>query len=545
MDHKNLSYKNDSLSIRRKRALLAKKRRKAKKLGLVNSVPPQKDLKALLNYFQNNRFDSAIKLGFAIIENFPDHPFAWNILGAALVQEGRFEEALWANQQFVALSPKDPNAHNNLAATLKELGKLNEAEFSYREAISLDQNCAVAYNNLANVLTKKNEYKEAEENYRIAISLKNDYSEAHQNLGNIYCDQGNFAEAKHSYECAIKLNPKFAEAYRMYSIVKKFDSKNKQFSQMLDLYLDSNISDFERAHLCFALGKASEDLEEYDKAFNFFSEGNALRKKSLCYDITKDIDLFNEIRLSYSSFMDKSVKLEFSTESHMPIFIVGMPRSGTTLVEQIISTHSSVSGAGELSLMSRFGDSIARGLQEFNSPNLTKLRKKYIEHLGKFASSELLITDKMPQNFLYLGLISVAFPDAKVIHVRRDPAATCWSNFKHYFTSDGLGYSYNLKDTVAYYSLYQELMNFWEKSFGDRIYHLDYELLTINQEEETKRLIKYLNLDWEQGCLEPQNNKRIVKTSSNAQVTEKVYRGSSKKWEKFKPFLADSFHAFF
>ena len=110
---------------------------------------------------------------------------------------------------------------------------------------------------------------------------------------------------------------------------------------MLDLYLDSNISDFDRAHLCFALGKASEDLE-YDKAF-FFSEGNALRKKFLCYDITKDIDLFNEIRLSYSSFMDKSVKLEFSTESHMPIFIVGMPRSGTTLVEQIISAHSSVS----------------------------------------------------------------------------------------------------------------------------------------------------------------------------------------------------------
>lgn len=545
MDQKSFSYKNDSLSIRRKRSILAKKKRKAKKLGLVNSVPAQRDLKALLNYFQNNRFDSAIKLGFAIIENFPDHPFAWNILGAALVQEGKFEDALWANQRFVALSPKDPNSHNNLAATLKELGKLNEAEFSYREAISLDQTCAVAYNNLANVLTKKNEYKEAEKNYRIAISLKDDYSEAHQNLGNIYCDQGKFTEAKHSYERAIKLNPKFAEAYRMYSIVKKFDSKNKQFSQMFDLYLDSNISDFDRAHLCFALAKASEDLREYGKAFEFFSEGNALRKKFLCYDITKDIDLFNEIRLSYSSFMDKSCKLEFSTESHMPIFIVGMPRSGTTLVEQIISAHSSVSGAGELSLMSRFGDSIARGLQEINGSNLTTLRQKYIEHLGKFASSKLLITDKMPQNFLYLGLISVAFPDAKVIHVRRDPAATCWSNFKHYFTSDGLGYSYNLKDTVAYYSLYQELMNFWEKSFGDRIYHLDYELLTINQEEETKRLIKHLNLDWEQTCLEPQNNKRIIKTSSNAQVTEKVYRGSSKEWEKFKPFLADSFHVFF
>ena len=544
MDRKSFSYKKDSLFIRRRRALLAKKKRKAKKLGLVNSVPAQKDLKALVNYFHNNHFDLAIKLGFVIIESFPDHSFTWNILGNALVQAGEFEEALWANQRFVALSPKDPNSHNNLAATLKKLGKLNEAESSYREAISLDQNCEIAYNNLGNVLTKKNKYKEAEENYKMAISLKDDYFEAHQNLGRIYSYQGKFTEAEQSYEYAIMRNPKFAEAYRMYSIVKKFDSQNGKFSQMLDLYLDPSTPDFDRCHLCFALGKASEDLREHDKAFKFFSEGNALRKKFSSYDISQDIALFDEIRQSYLGFMDKSFEFECSPRSLKPIFIVGMPRSGTTLVEQIISAHSSVSGAGELSLMSRFGGSMARGLKECNHSNVTNLREKYIEHLGKFASNNLLITDKMPHNFLYLGLISVAFPDAKVIHVRRDPSATCWSNFKHYFTSSGLGYSYNLKDTVAYYSLYQELMNFWDKSFGDRIYHLDYELLTINQEEETKRLIKHLNLDWEQRCLEPQNNKRIVKTSSNLQVTEKVYRGSSKEWEKFKPFLDDSFHAF-
>ena len=544
MDQKSLNYKDDSFSMKRKRRLLIKKKKKAKKFGLVNTAPAQRDLESLLNYFQNNHFDLVIKLGSAITKKFPDHPFAWNVLGAALIQAGNFEEALWVNQKFVALSPKDPNSHNNLAATLKELGKLNEAESSYRKAILLDQNCPVAHNNLGCVLTQKNNYKEAEENYKIAISLKKNFPEAHQNLGNIYCDQGRFFEAEKSYEHAITQNSKFAEAYRMYSIVKNFDSKNEIFVQMCKVYHDSNISDLDRCHICFALGKVSEDLGEYDKAFKFLSEGNTLRKKYLSYEINHDIEFFKALRLSYSSFMGKSLEANYSAQSVTPIFIVGMPRSGTTLVEQIISAHSGVTAAGELDLICRFGDPIARGLEEFSESNVINFRRKYTKYLSKVVGNGLYVTDKMPQNFHYLGLISKAFPDAKIIHVKRDPSATCWSNFKHYFTSNGLGYSYNLKDTVEYYSLYEELMAVWEKSFGERIYQLDYELLTVNQEKETQRLLKHLNLTWEQRCLEPHKNKRIVKTSSNFQVTGKVYKGSSKKWQKFKPFLNDAFHMF-
>ena len=147
------------------------------------------------------------------------------------------------------------------------------------------------------------------------------------------------------------------------------------------------------------------------------------------------------------------------------------------------------------------------------------------------------MTDKTPQNFLYLGLISIILPEARIIHVKRDPAATCWSNFKHYFQESGLGYSYSLKDTVNYFRLYQDLMNFWAKFLNIKIYELNYDALTINQKLETKKLIDYLDLSWEETCLNPEENKRIIRTASKSQVRERVYKGSSRAWQKFSPYL--------
>jgi len=148
----------------------------------------------------------------------------------------------------------------------------------------------------------------------------------------------------------------------------------------------------------------------------------------------------------------------------------------------------------------------------------------------------------MPQNFRFIALICTAFPEAKIVHVQRNAEATCWSNFKQYFASKGLGYSYSLRDTVAYYGLYTELMHFWCQSYSDRIYHLDYEKLTEKQEPQTQRLIEHLGLNWEDACLAPQNNKRSVKTASQQQVRQKVYKGSSQAWRKYEPFLDGAFY---
>jgi len=143
----------------------------------------------------------------------------------------------------------------------------------------------------------------------------------------------------------------------------------------------------------------------------------------------------------------------------------------------------------------------------------------------------------MPQNFRYIGLLAAAFPEAKIVHVKRNPAAVCWANYKQYFISKNMGFCYALDDIISYYRLYENLMEFWGSSLSKRIYHLDYELLTVNQKDETQKLIDYLGLDWNEECLSPQNNTRSVTTVSNIQVREKVYQGSSQQWKKYKPFL--------
>ena len=306
---------------------------------------------------------------------------------------------------------------------------------------------------------------------------------------------------------------------------------------MQELYLDKNISEEQRCHINFGLAKACEDLGDYEKAFVHYSEGNALRKKLLNYNINQDIKLFKQIKFTSPRIEQNSLVLDKLSKKPIPIFIVGMPRSGTTLVEQIISSHSQVTGAGELSFVGQLGSSIARGLSDLNIDSLINFRERYLMKLQSVSNGNLIVTDKMPQNFLYLGLLAAAFPEAKIVHVKRNPAAVCWANYKQYFVSKGIGYSYAIDDVISYHKLYENLMVFWTNTLSKRIYNLDYEQLTVNQESETRQLIDYLDLDWDEKCLSPQNNKRHIATASNVQIRKKVYRGSSEQWKKYQPFL--------
>jgi len=266
-----------------------------------------------------------------------------------------------------------------------------------------------------------------------------------------------------------------------------------------------------------------------------------LRKKILSYELKQDQILFSQIKISSSKLKKYKLKITSNDISTIPIFILGMPRSGTSLVEQILSSHSQIHGAGELPFLAQYGESVSYGLHDLSQENLFGVRNDYLTKLSNISPDKKFITDKMPHNFLHVGLILNIFPEAKIIHVKRDPAATCWSNFKQYFATRNLGYSYNLNDTVEYYKLYLDLMKYWNQHFGSLIYDLDYEKLTENTLVETKKVIKYLNLNWENACLEPHKNMRSVKTASQQQVRQKVYTGSSEAWRKFLPFLKNSF----
>ena len=184
---------------------------------------------------------------------------------------------------------------------------------------------------------------------------------------------------------------------------------------------------------------------------------------------------------------------------------------------------------------------MAQGANEATPRTITEFRKNYLREIIKRSNGNRLVTDKLPQNFKYIALICSAFPEAKIVHVRRDAAATCWSNYKHYFPENGLGYCYDLDDVTAYFLLDSELMQFFQNFYGDRIYNLNYEKLTADQSVESKALIQYLGLEWENSCLSPQENKRAVRTASQQQVRQKIYQGSSQQWRKYELFLNGAF----
>ena len=401
-----------------------------------------------------------------------------------------------------------------------------------------------AWKVLGAVLGATGRKSEAVDANQKAVALSPQDAEAHSNLGITLKALGRLDEAEASYNQAIALKPDLANAHRNLTLMKKFDAQDEQYSKMQELYLDKNISEEQRCHINFGLAKACEDLGDFEQAFAHYSEGNMQRKKLLNYDINKDVERFRKIKSNYPQIAYNSLEPEKFSKDLMPIFIVGMPRSGTTLVEQIISSHSKVTGAGELAFAAQFGAAIATGITEANNESLLNFRSKYLTKLKSVSNENLIITDKMPQNFRYIGLLAAAFPEAKIIHVKRNPAAVCWANYKQYFVSKNIGYCYAIDDVISYHKLYENLMDFWINTLSNRIYKLDYELLTVNQDSETRQLIEYLGLDWDEKCLSPQNNMRSVATASNVQVRKKVYRGSSEQWRKYQPFLNGALDSF-
>jgi tetratricopeptide (TPR) repeat protein len=470
----------------------------------------------------------------------PDYVEAHYNLGVTLQGIGSLEEAEACYRQSIALKPDFAEAHYNLGNRLHELGRLDETEASYKQAIEVKPEFAEAHNNLGITLQELGKLDEAEACHRQALALKPDYAEAHYNLGVTLQSQGRLDEAEASYRQATTWKPDYTEAHRNLAATKKFSFKDEQFVQMQALYRDPATLKKNRCHICFALAKASEDLEDYATAFQFYVEGNALRKKQLGYDKAQDKQLFQKLKASYPLIAAHSLEPDIFAPKHAPIFIVGMPRSGTTLVEQIISSHPMVTGAGELGLVSQFGSSLAFGQSSADVKALKTFRQQYLDALKQRSKGKAIVTDKMPQNFYFLGLIAAAFPEARIVHVKRDPAAVCWANYSKYFVLDGLDYCYDLDDILHYQELYKDLMKYWHQALPDRIYDLNYEVLTEDQEDQTRKLISHAGLDWDDGCLLPQRNDRPVATASNVQVREKVYQGSSDRWKRYKPYLNDA-----
>lgn len=509
----------------------------------------------------------------AAVQLQPDYAEAHTNLGVVLHDLGRFADAVASYRTALKFAPNDANTHTKLANTLRNLGRLEEATGSYHEALQIQPDNAEAHNNLGIAQYALGRLEEAVASYRQALRIEPNNAEAHNNLGHALKDLGKYEEAIASYQKALQQNPRNAEAlnnlgillhdlgkseealacyaeavllkperaewHRNLSIAKHYEADDPHIGQMLQLLERPDLPDRDRLRLCFALGKAYDDTGATDKAFAYLVEGNRLRKQELQYNPSSDRALFAAIKSAYSDMAPLSATVEqaHGTFLRRPIFIVGMPRSGTTLVEQILASHSRVYGGGELNLLGSLVKSTECNATQFSAQHLQSIRNAYLSGLDKLGTSAAFITDKMPHNFLWIGFIVAALPEALIVHVKRDARATCWSNFKHGFFEKGFGFTCDLEDVAEHYRMYVDLMAFWQARIPDRIYGLNYEALTEQQEDETRRLLEYVGLHWEHQCLAFHTTKRAIRTASAQQVRQQMYQGSSEAWRRYEKHL--------
>lgn len=493
-------------------------------------------------YHELERFEEAVNDCKIAISIDPNYAEAFYNMGRSLNALGLYAEASESYAKAVSCNPNYIKAMNNHGVVLCKLGRFDEAIDAYSKAILIKPDFAGALVNRGVALREMNRFDEAIRDYNTSMSLQPNNAEARFNRGNLNVDLKRFEDAAADYVTAINLKPNYADAYYQMSLIKKFKKNDPQIYEMKKLIKGNNLTLDEKCKIMYALAKASEDHGDLDNAFSQFKEAGALRKKILKYDFSKDVTLFKKIETSAKQM--RQINLKPRSGDKKFIFILGMPRSGTSLVEQIISSHSRVFGGGELPFVELHGTKIISGSLEANTENIELFRAAYLAEIEKIAPNHDVVTDKMPHNFRFIALILAAFPESKIIHTQRDASATCWSNFKTYFPTADLGYSYDLKDTVKFFKLYTGLMKYWSEIHGDSVYNLNYEKLTENPKQEIKSLIKKIGLNWEDACLKPHENSRLVKTASQFQVMKNIYKGSSKTWQKFEFLLADLFYEF-
>ncbi len=457
--------------------------------------------------------------------------------GKALHRLGRDEEAIIHYQQALALAPRDAEALNDLGNALQSLGRHREAVERYEQALALRPGLAAAHNNLANSLHALDRHDEAIAQYRAAIAAKPGNAVAFSNLGTALREMGHLAEARHAFDSAVALAPGRALFHLNLAETKRFAADDPQLAQLDALAREAAaLAEDEQVALAFALAKAQADLGDHAAAFRHLRQGNALKRRSIAYDEAATLGRLERIRALFTPALMRA-GTGLGEPSQLPVFIFGMPRSGTSLVEQIVASHPAIHGAGELT---DFPALASDGLPAFPEDAaalpgdaLRRLGQRYVAGLAARAPTARRVTDKLPANFQLAGLIHLALPGARLIHVRRDPADTCWSCFATLFTA-GQPFAYELGELGRYYRAYEALMAHWREALPDgAMLELRYEDLVADLDGEARRMIAFCGLDWDPACLAFHTTERPVRTASAAQVRQPIYDASIGRWRRY------------
>lgn len=471
---------------------------------------------------------------------YPDVPLLQNFLAICAHESGRYALALAAARRAVKLKADYPEAHLNLAIALTRAGQREEAANECRTALDQRPDYGAAHMQLGLLEEALGNWRAARTHLERATECSGAGLAAYNNLGTLLNSTGDFDAAKAAFETALGLDPGSAEMHANLAELKTFEPGDPQIAAMEAQLSAGTLPKTEAVKLHFALAKAKEDCGETDAAFGLYLSGNKLRKSLFPYQPAETDAEFAAIRVAFEHGFPPTDLMPQNSASPVPVFIVGLPRSGTTLVEQILASHSAISGAGEQGHMNRLFAPLLDA-EHWKSPDRDRflsILREYQSTLKHTANGTQFITDKMPTNFRWIGFLARLFPDARFIHLSRDPVATSWSMFKRLFNRAGNDFAYDLDDLAAYYGQYRDLMVYWSAALPDQMLEVSYETLTEEPEGEIRRMLAYLGLDWEDSCLAFHKTERVVKTASTRQVRQAMYRGSSEAWRPYADHLA-------
>ena len=446
----------------------------------------------------------------------------------------KFYDAITAYEEAIRLNPNFSEAYNNLGNTRKLVNDKQNAINCFKKAIELNPNNIQALFNLSAIYKDNNNFYDLIEVYKKILDLDKNNIKTLYNLGSSYLFLGNISKGKDYFKKVMEIDNSHIASFRNYVNITKINEADTIFSKFTKIETE-NINSTDKILLYDALSKGYFDQNNIKLGFDYLTKSNLIKKENSSYSLKEQKKIFSEIKNIFSD-MD-NLKMDYKNKiKNKPIFLLGMPRSGTSLIEQILSSHSQIYGAGELYYLQKIIDKLGLIKPKNIEKYFYDIRNYYYENIANISDKQFII-DKLPLNFRWIGFIINAFPEAKIIHVHRNPMAVCWSNYKTLFVDSGMDFNLSQEDIANYYVLYFDLMKFWSKKFSKKIFHINYEIFVKDFETKTKEILSYLNLDWEDQQRNYEKTERVVKTASFLQVREKIKKDTSSTWKKYDDYL--------
>jgi tetratricopeptide (TPR) repeat protein len=506
--------------------------------------PQSYDAKYLLT--QGNKsmargaYAEAIAFYKDLIRLNPRHAIALNNLGSAFYKLGRYKEAEAYFHQAIRIQPGFPDAHGNMGNMLLLKGQYTDAENFLRRALKLNPRFVDARINLGLTLSFSSRLRDAKSHFEKALKHEPRNADALFGMSFIAKTEGSFDQAGTMLSRALQVNPRMPKALASQASMRKMTSSDGAWLENAEEVAASGIAPVDESELRFAIGKYYDDIEDFKRAFQNYKRANELLKP-----IAEPFD-----RDAYQRFVDMMIHVYTpgivarvnggASASMRPVFVVGMPRSGTSLTEQIISSHPSAKGAGELEFWSHAAHEHEAALKAgpLGESTRNKLAEAYLRVLGAKDGEALRVVDKAPVNSDYLGVIHSVFPNARIIYMQRDPIDTCLSCYFQKFVLS-LNFAMDLSDLADYYRQHQRIMAHWRAVLPPgTILDVPYEELVADQEGWTRKILDFLGLEWDERVLDFQNTKRAVVTASFWQVRQKIYTNSVRRWHHYEKFIA-------